>query len=127
MSATDDKSAFVTVSGFGSGHVFRTSDQGAHWSAVSGNLPDAPANAVAVDYSGPAPVLYVATDVGVLWSANAASVSNWDTACTLTVWVYPLGTSGNTGQSFAPWTAGNLNSTLRNNEASQTWSGPGAC
>jgi hypothetical protein len=58
---------------------------------------------------------------------NAASVSNWDYACTLIVWVYPLGTSGNISQSFAPWSAGNLNTTLRNNEASQTWSGPGAC
>ncbi|MFD8007684.1 M15 family metallopeptidase domain-containing protein [Streptomyces mirabilis] len=29
--------------------------------------------------------------------------------------------------SFAPFTAGNLNSTLRNNEAAHTWSGPGAC
>ncbi|MEU3342077.1 hypothetical protein [Streptomyces sp. NPDC006668] len=58
---------------------------------------------------------------------NAAWVQNWDTACTLYVWVYPLGTSNNIKQTIAPWTAGNLNSTLRNNNASQTWGGPGDC
>ncbi len=58
---------------------------------------------------------------------DAASVYNYDTACTLHVWVYPLGTSGNVGQSIPPDSWANLNSTLANNEASQTWSGPGAC
>lgn len=58
---------------------------------------------------------------------NAASVQNWDTACTLHVWVYQLGTQGNVGQSISPWTAGNLNSTLTKNNGSQTWTGPGAC
>ncbi len=58
---------------------------------------------------------------------DAASVANFDTACTVTVWVYPLGTGGNIGQSFGPWGSGNLNTSLRNNDASQTWSGPSGC
>lgn len=59
---------------------------------------------------------------------DAASVYNLDTACTVTLWVYPLGTSGNIGESIGPGVeVGTLNSNLINNEASQTWSGPGAC
>lgn len=64
---------------------------------------------------------------GLLVRNNAASASNWDTVCTLHIWVYPLGTSGNTGQTIAPMTAVNLNSALKNNEAAQNWSGPGDC
>ena len=58
---------------------------------------------------------------------NGGSVANWDYACTLTVWVYPLNSQNNPSQTFGPWSAGDLNSKLRNNNASQTWSGPGAC
>ena len=40
----------VTASGFhpngGSGHVFSTTDFGAHWTNISGNLPNAPVNAI---------------------------------------------------------------------------------
>lgn len=58
---------------------------------------------------------------------NAASAWNNDTQCTLHIWVYPLGTSGNIQQSIQSLTYANLNSSLRNNNASQTWSGPGKC
>ncbi|MEV5959831.1 hypothetical protein AB0M11_39880 [Streptomyces sp. NPDC051987] len=58
---------------------------------------------------------------------NAASAWNNDTQCTLHIWVYPLHSSGNIQQSIAPLDEANLNSTLSNNEASQTWSGPGEC
>jgi len=66
--------AYITCSGFtdfnGSfGHVFHTIDGGASWSDITGNLPDIPANAIAVD-----PVLvntyYVATDIGVFRTRN---------------------------------------------------------
>ena len=67
--------AYVTVSGFGTGHVFRTASSGYTWTDISGNLPDAPANAVAVDPSGP---IYVATDMGVFRSEDGVSWSSFN-------------------------------------------------
>ncbi len=56
---------FATVMGFGSGaHVYRSTDFGAHWSNVSANLPDAPANSLVVDPND-ANTVYVAMDTGV--------------------------------------------------------------
>jgi ligand-binding sensor domain-containing protein len=40
---------WVTVSTLGGGHVFVSSDRGASWNDVSGDLPSIPVNAVAVD------------------------------------------------------------------------------
>lgn len=56
--------AYVSVLGFGDGHVFKTSNYGAAWIDITGNLPDAPANWVIVDPQSTSDV-YVATDVGV--------------------------------------------------------------
>ena len=69
----NDGVAYATLSGFKQDdplpHVFRTTDFGANWTDISGNLPDAPVNDIVVD-----PVdtntLYVATDVGVFVSSN---------------------------------------------------------
>ena len=55
---------FVGLSGFGSGHVFRTDNNGAKWQDISQNLPDIPVNAVLVDALSPETV-YVGTDIGV--------------------------------------------------------------
>jgi uncharacterized protein (TIGR03437 family) len=67
--------AYLTVWGFGTGHVFRTADAGYTWTEINGNLPDAPANAVVVDPSGP---IYVATDMGVFRSDDGASWSSFN-------------------------------------------------
>ena len=69
--------AYVTVSGFtfGSdraGHVFRTSNAGQSWVDISANLPNTPANDIAVDPAAQA-TLYLATDVGVFVSVNTGS------------------------------------------------------
>jgi uncharacterized protein (TIGR03437 family) len=66
--------AYVTVWGFGNGHVYRTLDGGATWQNIgtANQLPDAPANAIVVDPRGP---LYVATDVGVF--RNVDGNSTW--------------------------------------------------
>lgn len=66
---TDPLTAYVTVSGFGSGHVFQTKDQGISWIDISGNLPDIPANDILVDPDLPG-TLYVATDLGVFMTFN---------------------------------------------------------
>lgn len=65
--------AYLTVSGFGSGHVFATRDGGASWSDISGDLPDVPANAIVTSRQR-AGVLYIATDLGV-WSTSNDGVS----------------------------------------------------
>jgi len=65
--------AYVTFSGLKwkspQPHVFRTRDMGATWDDISGNLPDAPVNAILVD-----PIqsnyLYLGNDVGCFYSDN---------------------------------------------------------
>lgn len=74
---TTGHTAYVTIQGFtgGSGHVFKTTNTGATWTDISGTLPDAPANAVAID-----PVnhntVYVGTDVGVFISQDGGTTWN---------------------------------------------------
>ncbi len=68
--------AYVTLSGFHSGHVFVTPNAGATWVDVSGNLPDTPVNDLAIDpdlYG----TLYAATDSGVFVTTNGGV--NWQT------------------------------------------------
>ncbi len=59
---------YVTVMGFGQGgtmpHVYRSVDFGAHWTDISANLPNAPANSLVVDPND-ANTLYLAMDTGV--------------------------------------------------------------
>jgi hypothetical protein len=72
----DPATAYVTVSGFGSttrsntGHVFKTTDYGAHWANISTRLPDGPVNAIVADYRTTPATLYVGTDIGVFWSLD---------------------------------------------------------
>lgn len=63
---------YATVSGFRWDepypHVFRSDNLGATWTAISGNLPNIPVNAIAVDpLNGN---LFVGTDAGVFYSAD---------------------------------------------------------
>ena len=63
------QTVYVTAMGFaGSGtnapHVYRSVDGGGHWTNVSSNLPNAPANSVVVDPND-ANTLYVGMDTGV--------------------------------------------------------------
>ncbi len=58
----DASIAFLSVSGFGTSHVFRTSDAGLTWVSINGNLPDLPVNALALLPDGS---LVAATDLGV--------------------------------------------------------------
>jgi hypothetical protein len=66
---TNPQDAYAAVSGFGTGHLFHTTD-GVNWVAASGNLPNTPVNAIAVDTSGAFPVIYAGTDVGVFASGD---------------------------------------------------------
>ena len=75
---------YITVMGFaGNGvsaaHLYRSVDRGAHWLNLSSNLPNAPANSVAVDPND-ANTVYVALDTGVYVTqaiTGCASTNCW--------------------------------------------------
>ncbi len=74
---TTGQTVYVTVMGFaGSGtnapHVYRSVDAGGHWTNISSNLPNAPANSVVVDPND-ANTLYVGMDTGVYVTAAVTS------------------------------------------------------
>jgi hypothetical protein len=72
----NETSAYVTFSGLKwqdpQPHIFKTTDLGQNWTDISSNLPDAPANAFAVD-----PIntdwLFVGTDLGAYYSSNGGN------------------------------------------------------
>ncbi len=70
VSPTDPKTAYAVFSGFNThtpgepGHVFKTTNRGASWQDISGNLPDVPVQSIALDASHPGTV-YIGTDTGV--------------------------------------------------------------
>jgi len=55
--------------GFGTSHVFKTTDAGATWVDKNADLPDSPANSIALDPTN-ANALYLGTDVGVFVSID---------------------------------------------------------
>ncbi len=66
---TTGSTVYATISGFASTFlptqsVYQSIDAGAHWTAITSNLPNAPANALAIDPQD-ANTVYIATDVGV--------------------------------------------------------------
>ncbi|MCC8251211.1 WD40/YVTN/BNR-like repeat-containing protein [Saccharothrix luteola] len=61
---TDADRLVLCCGGTGTGHVFLSLDGGDSWSDISGNLPDVPCNAVALDPNDDN-TAYVGTDVGV--------------------------------------------------------------
>ena len=68
VASSDPQRAYVTVSGFGSGHVFRTVNRGGSWQDISSNLIDVPVNAI-LRLPG-SDELYVGTDLGVFQSGD---------------------------------------------------------
>ncbi|MBI2565892.1 MAG: hypothetical protein HYV63_02500 [Candidatus Schekmanbacteria bacterium] len=62
--------AMITMSGFGTAHVYRTNDGGQTWNSAAGGLPDIPVNSIALDVSGSTYTFYIGTDVGVFRSTN---------------------------------------------------------
>ena len=66
------ETAYVAVMGFHTSHVWKTTNAGISWTDFNANLPDAPANALAIDpgYSTTSGTIYVGTDVGVFASST---------------------------------------------------------
>jgi hypothetical protein len=80
----DASTAYVTFSGFSAfpgvskGHIFKTTDSGATWIDITGDLEpvDVPVNSIAIDPDIPG-TYYAATDVGVFMTSNGGA--NWTT------------------------------------------------
>lgn len=71
----DSRIVYVAFSGFGSGHLFRSSDGGANWTDISTTLPDVPFHCIQPDIDHP-DTLYAGSDLGVFVSTDAGST--WD-------------------------------------------------
>ena len=71
---SDAQTAYISYSGFGTDHVFKTTDGGATWTSANSGLPDIPVNVVLVDPNNPGTV-YAGTDIGVYRSTEAGQ--NW--------------------------------------------------
>ena len=78
------RTVYATVMGFAGNrvnapHLYRSIDGGAHWSNISSNLPNAPANSVIVDPND-ANTLYVGLDTGLYVTtgvANCTTANCW--------------------------------------------------
>ena len=76
----DEGTVYITMSGFGSSHVFKTADYGASWVDIDGGiLPDVPTTAVVVD------PMFRATS---MWGTTSASTSPRTTAPTGSSWIW---------------------------------------
>jgi photosystem II stability/assembly factor-like uncharacterized protein len=63
------RTVYLTYSGYGSPHVFKSTDAGGNWSDISNNLPDTPANTIQVHPQQPTQ-LFLGTDIGFFLSEN---------------------------------------------------------
>jgi hypothetical protein len=79
------KTVYATVMGFaGNGinaaHVYRSTDGGAHWTNISSNLPNAPANSL-LDDPNDANTIYVAMDTGIYATSQVATCATATVSC----------------------------------------------
>ena len=76
---TDEQIVYVTLSGLKwrepQPHVFKSTNAGASWTNISGNLPDAPVNAIAVDLINHN-IVYIGSDVGVFYTIDGIEWSS---------------------------------------------------
>ena len=71
------------------GHIFKTTNGGASWQNISGNLPDVPVLSIALDPDTPG-TIYLGTDIGVFRSSNDGASWAYDNAGLATVPVTDL-------------------------------------
>ncbi len=79
------RTVYATIQGFSGSStseplVYRSIDQGLHWTNITANLPNAPVNALVID-PGNAGVVYVATDAGVYMTASVSNCSTGGNQC----------------------------------------------
>ena len=68
----NDDIAYVVLGGFGTPHVYRTTDNGNSWVAIDEGLPDLPTSTIVVDPDLPDHI-YVGTDIGVFRSVTGGT------------------------------------------------------
>ncbi|HET7433314.1 MAG TPA: hypothetical protein VFN10_01240 [Thermoanaerobaculia bacterium] len=86
---TNVDTVYATYAGFEGPHVYRSTNAGATWQSIDGNLPAIPTHSLAVDPTRPNR-LYLGTDLGVFVSLdNGAnwSVENTGFAAVVTEWL----------------------------------------
>jgi len=66
---SNNRNVYVTYSGYGTPHVFKSANAGGSWTNISNNLPDTPANTIQVHPQKPN-TLFLGTDIGVFLSEN---------------------------------------------------------
>jgi photosystem II stability/assembly factor-like uncharacterized protein len=108
-------SAVLSVSGFGTGHVFRTTDFGNAWTDISTSLPDVPVNAVieigAEIFVGTDLGVFVTQDLGATWTPFVNGLPNvavFDLAYANETGIAIAGTHGRGMFSFRPLAAASL-------------------
>ncbi|MEM7038351.1 MAG: T9SS type A sorting domain-containing protein, partial [Bacteroidota bacterium] len=69
LDPTDPTIVYAALGGFGTDHVYKSTDAGASWQTSSAGLPDVPANTLLVDPLFPQHV-YVGNDLGVYASQD---------------------------------------------------------
>jgi len=75
--ASNPNTVYATFGGFNSGNVWRSTNNGATWGNISGNLPSAPVNSLVVHPLN-GNLLYVGTEVGVFASQDGGTT--WSTS-----------------------------------------------
>jgi hypothetical protein len=68
----DTNMVFVTLSGFGTAHLYRTTDGGENFQPFGANLPDVPTNTIIFDPIRPQ-FVYVGNDLGVYFSSDTGN------------------------------------------------------
>lgn len=72
FSPANSDTAYITFSGFGMPHLYRTGDGGRSWAPIGISLPDVPANTLAIDPLNPSH-LYLGNDLGVYASFDGGA------------------------------------------------------
>jgi hypothetical protein len=73
---SDKRTIYAVRDSFGAGHAFRSTNGGASWTNISGNLPDLPTYTIELDTRGAGSsddLLYVGNDNGVYVSSNSGA------------------------------------------------------
>ncbi|MGH7451721.1 MAG: hypothetical protein ACRENG_10275, partial [bacterium] len=66
---SNNRTVYLTYSGYGMPHVFKSTDAGRSWADITNNLPDVPANTIQVHPQQPS-LFFLGTDIGVFLSEN---------------------------------------------------------
>jgi photosystem II stability/assembly factor-like uncharacterized protein len=69
VSPQDSRVVYLTYSGYGTPHVFKSTNAGQNWMNITANLPDIPVQSVLTDDQYPNDI-YVGTDLGVYRSTD---------------------------------------------------------